>query len=91
MEGFVKPEPAYSFDHSHAWGGTPLYSLPKALLGFEIEEKGLTKITLSPSLLGLKNATVELPTKYGKITCIMKDGEEPLITHPDEITVNINM
>ena len=25
VEGFVMPEPTYSFDHSHAWGGTPLY------------------------------------------------------------------
>ena len=30
VEGFFAPEPTYSFDHSHAWGGTPLCSLPKA-------------------------------------------------------------
>ena len=24
VEGFIAPEPSYSFDHSHAWGGTPL-------------------------------------------------------------------
>lgn len=43
VEGFIAPEPTYSFDHSHAWGGTPLYSLPKALLGLEIAEAGMKK------------------------------------------------
>ena len=45
---FVKPEPTYRFDHSHAWGGTPLYALPKALLGLEIIEPGMAAISLSP-------------------------------------------
>lgn len=34
-EGFYKPEPTYSFDHSHAWGGTPAWSLPLALTGLK--------------------------------------------------------
>lgn len=90
VEGFVKPEPTYSFDHSHAWGGTPLYSLPKALLGFEINRAGFNEITLSPSLLGLNNVKIELPTPYGNIVCEMKKGEDIVLRHPDEITVHID-
>ncbi len=87
VEGFVKPEPTYSFDHSHAWGGSPLYSLPKALTGFEITEPGMTEIKLSPSLLGLQYAKVEIPTPWGKVVCQMQEGEEAKISHPEEIRV----
>lgn len=89
VEGFLKPEPTYSFDHSHAWGGTPLYSLPKALIGFEIIEPGMKTIRLNPSLLGLQSAKVELLTPYGKVICVLQDGEEPKITHPEEVNVVI--
>ena len=88
VEGFVAPEPTYNFDHSHAWGGTPLYSLPKAILGFEIEKAGMSEISISPSLLGLEYATVELLTPYGKVICEMKKGEKCKLTHPKEISVN---
>ncbi|MDY5933739.1 MAG: hypothetical protein SPJ31_00400, partial [Oscillospiraceae bacterium] len=90
VEGFIPPEPTYSFDHSHAWGGTPLYSLPKALLGLEILKPGMCEISLSPSLLGLDEAKVELLTPFGKLTCKMKKGQEPEITHPKEISVSVN-
>ncbi|MBQ8402134.1 MAG: hypothetical protein IJX14_09420, partial [Clostridia bacterium] len=43
-DGFIKPEPTYSFDHSHAWGGTPAYALPLALTGLELLEPGYKKI-----------------------------------------------
>ena len=89
VEGFVAPEPTYQFDHSHAWGGTPLYSLPKALMGLEINKPGMRKITLSPSLLGLNHARVELLTPLGKIVCEMKEGEDPRITHPKKIAVTL--
>jgi hypothetical protein len=89
VEGFVAPEPTYCFDHSHAWGGTPLYSLPKALLGLEIKKPGMQEITISPSLMGLNHASVELLTPFGKIICEMKEGEKPCITHPKEITVTL--
>ena len=89
VEGFVAPEPTYKFDHSHAWGGTPLYSLPKALLGFEIVEPGMKKISLSPSLLGLSYAKVELLTPDGRVVCEMKEGEKCRITHPEEISVDL--
>ena len=88
-EGFVAPEPSYKFDHSHAWGGTPLYSLPKALLGLSVDEPAYKKITLSPSLLGLENARVELPTRYGMVICEMEKGKEIKITAPDEISITI--
>ena len=89
VEGFVVPEPTYRFDHSHAWGGTPLYSLPKALMGLKIAKPGMQEITLSPSLLGLNHARVELLTPYGKVVCEMKDGKKPSVTHPSQITVTL--
>lgn len=87
VEGFIAPEPTYFFDHSHAWGGTPLYSLPKAVMGLEITKPGMEEITLSPSLLGLKYAKAELLTPCGKVVCEMKEGEDLHITHPKEVTV----
>ena len=87
VEGFVKPEPGYKFDHSHAWGGTPLYSLPKALMGLKITQPGMKEITLDPSLLGFAQAKAELLTPFGKVTVEQKVGEKPVITHPDEVAV----
>lgn len=87
VEGFVKPEPTYWFDHSHAWGGTPLYSLPKALLGLEITEPGMKALKLSPSRLGLSYAKTELLTPYGKVICEMREGQPPCITAPREIRI----
>ncbi len=89
VEGFIAPEPTYAFDHSHAWGGTPLYSLPKALMGLEIEEAGMKSLTLSPTLLGLDSAKAELITPYGKVICEMKKDKEPVITCPDEIKLTL--
>ncbi len=86
-EGFFAPEPTYHFDHSHAWGGTPLYSLPKALTGITIEEAGYKKIKMNPSLLGLEWARVEIPTPYGMIICAIKKGCEPQITVPSDIVL----
>lgn len=86
-EGFIPPEPTYSFDHSHAWGGTPLYALPKALTGIEIVEAGYRKIRLDPSLLGLKEAYTEIPTPFGKIIIAQKNGELPVYSIPDGIEV----
>ncbi|MBR3802855.1 MAG: hypothetical protein IKK37_05340 [Clostridia bacterium] len=87
VEGFIAPEPTYSFDHSHAWGGTPLWSLPKALTGFEMIKPAFEEVAFSPSLLGLEHAKVEMPTPYGDITVEMKQGSEPVITSPEEITI----
>ena len=89
VEGFLPPEPTYSFDHSHAWGGTPLYSLPLALMGLRIVEPGLKELELSPSLLGLTEATAVLPTVYGDVVLELKAGEEPKVTHPEEVKVYI--
>ena len=90
VEGFVTPEPGYGFDHSHAWGGTPLYSLPKALLGFEITKPGMREIRLSPKLLGLGYAKVSLMTPFGHVTCEMRENHRAIITHPEEVTVLLN-
>ena len=87
VEGFYPPEPTYSFDHSHAWGGTPLYSLPLALTGLTMEEAGFRRIQLKPSLLGLAYANVEIPTPYGMVCCELRQGQPPKITAPEEVTV----
>lgn len=89
VEGFIPPEPTYSFDHSHAWGGTPLYSLPKALLGLDIIKPGFSEIEIDPSLMGLEKAAVEVPTPYGKITCKLERGAEPIIKTPEGVIVRI--
>ena len=84
-EGFYAPEPTYSFDHSHAWAGTPLYALPMALTGFEMVEPEFKKVRFSPNLLGLSYATVEIPTKYGMITVKLQQGKQPVIDLPDGV------
>ncbi len=88
-EGFYKPEPTYEFDHSHAWGGTPVWSLPLALSGMEIKEAGMKKLKFNPSLLGLDFATVEIPTPNGILTIRMKKGEEPVISAPQGIEIEV--
>ncbi len=87
QEGFIKPEPTYSFDHSQAWGGTPLWSVPLALSGLKILEPGMKKIELSPMLLELKRASVEIPTPYGMVKIEMRKDVEPIITAPKEIEI----
>ena len=89
VEGFIMPEPTYSFDHSHAWGGTPLYSLPKALTGLEILEPGMTAVSLAPSLLGLEEAAVEVPTPLGMLTVHQKKGSAPEIDAPAGLRVEL--
>ena len=88
-EGFIKPEPTYRFDHSHAWGGTPLWSLSRALMGLEILAPGMTKLRLSPSLLGLQWASVGLMTPHGEVKLELCAGEAPKVTHPPEVTVEM--
>ena len=87
VEGFYKPNPTYVFDHSHAWGGTPAYSLPKALMGFEMLEENFGKVKLSPSLIGLKEAAAEMPTPYGMLRCIQKEGEKPVLIIPEGLNL----
>lgn len=83
QEGWLAPEPTYSFDHSHAWGGTPAYHMPLMLSGFKMLEPGFKKISLSPQLLGLTYADVSFPTPYGMLRCVQHQGESPQITAPE--------
>ena len=85
-EGFY-PQSDYPFDHSHGWGGTPLYTLPMALSGLEILEPGMGRIRLSPTLLGLDSATVEIPFPNGILRIEMAQGKEPHITLPDGVVL----
>ena len=87
QEGFIKPEPSYSFDHSHAWGGTPLYSVPLALSGLKILEPGMRRIQLTPNLLGLNEAMVEIPTPFGTLRISMRSGEPPVIEAPEGLEI----
>ena len=82
-EGWIKPEPTYSFDHSHAWGGTPAYHIPLLLTGFRMIKSGFKKIGLAPKLFGLDYADVAFPTPYGVVRCVQRRGEEPKITVPE--------
>lgn len=86
-EGWNKPQEDYSFDHSHAWGGTPLYQLPTRLLGLEILEPGMKKIRLNPQLWDLKWAEITYPTPYGPIDCKMSGRMRPEVKVPDAIEV----
>ncbi len=87
VEGFYKPEPTYSFDHSHAWGGTPAWSLPLALTGMEILSPGMKKLRFNPSLLGLSFANAQIPTPYGIITIRLQENKPPVIEAPDDIEI----
>ncbi|MCQ2479988.1 MAG: hypothetical protein MJ120_05045, partial [Clostridia bacterium] len=90
QEGWIKPQEDYSFDHSHAWGGTPAYQLPEAITGFKMLEAGFKKISLTPNLFDLEFADVSIPTPYGYIVCKLKKGEKPIIIIPDGIDCEVN-
>ena len=83
QEGWLAPEPTYSFDHSHAWGGTPAYHLPAILSGFKMLEPGFKKISLSPQLFGLSYADIAFPTPYGMLRCVQREGQPPQIVAPE--------
>ena len=87
VEGFISPDENYTFDHSHAWGGTPLYSIPKALCGFEVLEPMMKKVKLTPCLIGLDSARVEIPTPYGDIVVTQEKGKDAEIICPKEIEI----
>ncbi len=89
QEGWFAPETNYSFDHSHAWGGTPAYHIPLMLTGFQMVEPGFKKISLSPKLFGLAYADVSFPTPYGMVHCVQYQGEKPEITIPNGLECEI--
>ena len=72
------------FDHSHAWGGTPLYQLPVALSGFKMLEPGFKRIALHPDPCGLEWAKFSIPSPYGNIEFELR-GESFRLSIPDEI------
>lgn len=82
QEGWFKPTPEYTFDYSHAWGGTPAYQLPHKLLGLSMVEPGWKAIRLNPSLYGLDSAQIAVPTPYGMLRCRMEKGETALEVPP---------
>lgn len=89
QEGWIKPEEGYSFDHSHAWGGTPAYHLPLILSGLEITQPGYRAVTLKPNLWGLSEAEFGIPTPFGEISIRLRDGEKPIVKAPDEIRLTL--
>lgn len=84
-EGWFAPQEDYSFDYSHAWGGTPAYQLPARFLGFEMIQPGFREIQLKPRLYGLEEAEISMPTPYGEIRCYMKKGQKTEIQVPENI------
>ncbi len=87
-EGFIPPEDGYIFDHSHAWGGTPLYSLPMAITSLRILEPGMDRLSLSPKSLGIGYSYVEIPTPKGMVTCEI-NGEKITVNTPRGVSVLI--
>ena len=88
-EGFFKPTPSYTFDRSHAWGGTPAYALPLAVTGLKMIEPGFRKIRLSPSSLGLDCARAEAYTPYGILRVTAYKDRPPVIEAPSEIEIEM--
>ncbi len=86
-EGWIAPEESYSFDHSHAWGGTPAYQMPMAITGLEILEAGMKKLKFSPKLYNLDFAEIEIPTEQGIIHFNAEKGKEAIIDVPDGIEI----
>ena len=86
-EGWHKPEESYRFDHSHAWGGTPLYQLPNKLTGLKILEPGMKKISLSPNSYGLEYFETFFTTPYGKIHIKYRDNNIIFLDYPKNIFI----
>ncbi len=86
-EGWIAPEESYSFDHSHAWGGTPAYQMPMALTGLEILEPGMKKLKFTPNLYGLDYAKITIPTEYGMIEIDMQKDKKAVINAPESIEI----
>ncbi len=86
-EGWIAPVESYSFDHSHAWGGTVAYQLPSVISGMEIVEPGMKKLRFDPKLYGLDFAEIEIPTKYGMIKLKLEKDRKPEISVPKEIAI----
>ncbi len=86
-EGWIAPEESYSFDHSHAWGGTPAYQMPMALTGLEILEPGMKKLKFAPNLYGLDYAKIDIPTQWGTVAFKAQKGKDAVITAPECIEI----
>ena len=86
-EGWIAPEESYSFDHSHAWGGTPAYQMPMAMTGLEILEPGMKKLKFTPKLYGLEYAKISFPTEYGMIEVNLHKDKKSVINAPECIKI----
>lgn len=86
-EGWIAPEESYSFDHSHAWGGTPAYQMPMALTGLEILEPGMKKLKFTPKLYGLEYAKISFPTDYGMVEIDLQKDKKAVIKAPECIEI----
>ena len=88
-EGWIAPEPTYSFDHSHAWGGTPAWQMPMALLGLEILQPGMKRLRLAPQLYGLEYFDIRFPTVYGEIHVYKEKGRPAQISAPEAVRIDL--
>lgn len=75
QEGWTLPEDGYTFDYSHAWGGTPAYQLPCRLMGVEILSPGWKRVRLHGALMGLDWFEAAVPTPLGILRCRMEKGK----------------
>lgn len=60
-------EGGFPCDHSHAWGGTPVYQLGARVLGVQPLSDGWTEIKISPCLGNLDWAIGDVPLPRGEI------------------------
>ena len=86
-EGWIAPEESYSFDHSHAWGGTPAYQMPMAITGLEIIEPGMKTLKFMPNLYGFNSAKIKIPTEAGMIEFYAEKGNSAIINAPESIKI----
>jgi hypothetical protein len=86
-KGLLEAWEDWNGDASHAWGGTPIYILKKAISGFEMVEPNYKTIKLNPNLYGLDYVDMEIPTPYGNIEIHGKKGEDFKISSPSQINI----
>ena len=86
-EGWIAPEPGYSFDHSHAWGGTPAYQMPMALLGLTVCEPGMRRLKLAPQLYWLEHFDIAFPTVHGTVRVRKQKDLPAQVEAPAAVTI----
>ncbi len=67
--------------HCHAWSSTPLYFLPRLVLGIIPVAPGCAKIQISPIVAGLEYASGVRPTIHGRVKVEWRKEGRKLYIH----------